>query len=275
MSFNAELLSTMSETNRVVPRIDFEIRFENTWDRPVSILIITGDMFLQKSGVSHGFGSLNPLIASAQIIPQQKTNFMLCIDLDNHQLEAVENMRNGGDVLFLLSLHVFYVEGPRQGVTTLTYESFKERDINVVMPRWGSQLRIPQSEWVKMLDEMGFQRLKVFELPIQEPPQGTAIDTSFQHLKEALKSFNDGDYDDVLVNCRKAVEEIENKIDFAKLLGSESKSEKVEGIEKKVKDFLSLGPHPGVSIDRRDAEMALSVTTSFVRYVARQLSHPS
>ncbi len=164
--------------------------------------------------------------------------------------------REGGDVHFILNVRVLstFIQRPQRPISRY------ERSILSLRNHLGQEdLSIPQSEWVKMLDEMGYERLRVMEIPIPEPATGTIIDSSLQHVENALKSFNEGDYDDVLVNCRMALEELERAdLDLVSLLASESKKEKIDAIEKKVKDFLSLGPHPGVKIDRRDAELALA-----------------
>jgi len=61
---------------------------------------------------------------------------------------------------------------------------------------------------------------------------------------------------------------------LSSLLEYESKADKIDGIMKRVKDYLSLGPHTGVKIDRKDAEVALYPTVAIIRYLAKRLQRP-
>jgi len=94
-------------------------------------------------------------------------------------------------------------------------------------------------------------------------------------LEEALRSFHEGDYDDVLANCRMVVEQIvDMKLDMVSLLDSDSKAEKMDAIVKRTKDYLNLGAHAGVKVDRKDAEVALHLTATIARYIAQRLQRP-
>lgn len=263
----------MSASRRLTPRLIFQVDLENKWNREIIVLVITGEMYLKKNGGFYGLATLNPFLTETSIELGRRSSFSLELDLNFRQLEIIEKERRGGDVHFRLRLKLLWMERKR------TSDRFiRDSSVVVIMPRWGQELRIPQSEWVKMLGEIGYERLRVIELPIPEPPKGTVIDSSLQHIEEALRSYNEGDYDDVLGNCRKAIYEVEKaKLDLAKVLDSNSKAEKMDGIQRRLKDFLSLGPHAETRdyINRRDAEAALYFTTSLIRYLAKQLMKAS
>lgn len=74
------------------------------------------------------------------------------------------------------------------------------------------------------------------------------------------------------MSCRKALEALErvlteNTVDLKKQFGSESKAGYVDGIRKRLKEFLNMGAHSGSTITRRDADFALLQTKSLLAYV--------
>jgi len=273
MVFRGILLGCKSDSNRLTPRLIFHVNIENERSENLTILAITGEMFLKKGDRYLGLASLNTLFASDTIKPEGRCRFDLEVNLDFRQIEIIEEERKGDDVHFKLTLKVLYslVERRQQLIPR-----FRTGIVVLSMPTGEMDLTIPQSEWVKMLEEIGYGRLRVIELPVPQPPEGTAIDSSLSYLHEALRSFNEGDYDDVLSNCRQAIEVVKQAdLNLEVLLGSESKAEKILGIERKLNDFLNLGPHAGTRLDRGDAELALYATVSMIRYLAKRLEKKS
>jgi len=200
--------------------------------------------------------------------PRSRSNFTLQLDLSPYQIEIIEEKRRGGDLYLRLGLKILSASIREEGL----FDGFSDETVYVRMPPWGEDLKIPQSEWVSMLGEMSYRRFRVFEIPIPEPPKETPIESSLKYVKEAIKSFNTGDYDDVLGNCRNAIEEFEKAdLNFQEILKSESKAEKFNGIIRKVKDYSNLGVHPGVKINRKDAEMILHFTLSTIRFLGEAL----
>jgi len=273
MGLNAWLADIKADVRRLTPRLDIDLEYENDSKLPIDIFTITGDVLLQMNGNYKGLATLSPYIERIGIPVHRRKGVTLHLDLNHHLINIVEETRKGRDVKLILDTRVLYTHKKEDGTKELCYQSVRVKSAGV--PPIEYELEIPQSKWVNMLQNMGYARFRVIELPIPEPPKGTAIDKSLKHLREALKSFNEGDYDDVLGNCRKAIEEIERRLTKPKLegiLGSDSKAKKISHIQAKIKDFTNLGTHVGTKIDQRDAEMALHHTTSLIRYLARNLT---
>jgi len=268
-------LVSVASVSGLTPCLLFRIELEKREPYEMRVLSISGSIHLKTSKGFVPFGSLNPLLRLGFLyVDIPRSTFDLTFDLDNHKLEIIEEERRGGDLWLNMKAHVLYFDVKPQPFDKILHGE----DITITTANGSSDLQVPQSEWVKMLAQLGYRRFRMMEIPIPKPPGGTVIDSALNHLDEAKKSFDEGDYDDVLSNCRKAVEEIEKAISEGRinlnvvLDQSESKAEKVEGIEKKVKDFLNLGAHATeAKIDRRDAEMALSFTISLTRYIAKKL----
>lgn len=276
MPLEGYLVSVSSVARSLTPRLLFRIELEKKVRYEIRVLGISGSVHLRTSKGFVAFGSLNPLLRLGHFhVDRPRMAFDLTFDLDNHKLEIIEEERKGGDLWLKMNVHVLYFDVIRNRPFD---EIIHGEDTTIRSTDGSFDLQVPQSEWVKMLEQMGYRRFRMMEIPMPKPPQGTVIDSALSHIDEAKKSFDEGDYDDVLSNCRKVVEEIENAIREGRinlnliLDQSESKAEKVEGIEKKIKDFLNLGVHAiEAKIDRRDAEMALLFTISLTRYIAKKL----
>lgn len=268
MPLKGRLTDTQADVTRLTPRLKLMVEYQNDSPLQIRILTITGDVLLGENGSYRGFAPILPCLGIISISPQRRNRATLCLDLNYHMINIVEELRRGGDVKFILDTQVLYSQ--KEDGT----EEVRQTNVRINSARGEEMLEIPQSKWVKFLQDMGYARFIVIELPIPEPPKGTAINKSLSHLREALKSFHEGDYDDVLVNCRKAIEQAHKKLTKQKLEGilqSPSKAEKIGSIQAKIKDFTSLGPHVDTKVDQRDAEMALHCTMSLIRYLARNL----
>lgn len=272
MVLNARLTGVRADTFRLTSRLMFSVEYENDSDRWIDIFAITGDLRLVYDGQYGGWATLSPFIGKIGIEPNRRNGATLHLDLTHHTIAVAEEIRKGGDVRLILETQVLYSRKRKDGREELTHTNVT---IKSPAPPHSDHIEIPQSKWVKMLDEMGYARFKVIELPIPEPPKGTDIDKSLKHLEKGLKSFYEGDYDVVLGNCRKAIEQLSRKLSEEKLAGlleSESKAEKIWSIRAKLKDFTNLGAHAGTKVDQRDAEIALHCTMSLIRYMARNLA---
>lgn len=269
MSFNAVLLRCRSLENRLLPCLRFQIEIKNDSNQKYNIQLLTGEVTLYKNDSAMGFATLNPFIYGHWLLPTSTAIVAMNLDLTYRQIEVIEELRKGNDVFFGLKLNILF-EDPSQtwGSLIVSRETFVHRAGN------GNKLMISQSEWVKMLNEMGYERLRIIELPIPEIPHGTIINTCVEFVEEALKKFNEGYYSDVLTDCRKAIENLKKvDIDLVTTLESESKAKKIKDIQNKLHQFLHLGPHEESKdyINRRDAELALHITTSIIRYFVKQL----
>ena len=259
----------------LIPRLNFRIELES--DANIMVLEGVGEVKIRKNDAYYLLGSLNPFLNRMYLMSGRRVSFIVSFPLDYRRFELIEEERKGKDVRLRINIRVLYL---RLKPTPELPRAFEQENVEITQPAGrGTDLRVPQSEWLKMLQEMGYERFRMLEIPIPEPPMGTVIDDALGHIEAARKSFDEGDYDDVLVDCRKALEVIKkainkNKIQLEAVLdSSESKTEKVKRLQAGLRDFLSLGPHElGAKIDRRDAEIALIFTISFVRYLAKKLT---
>jgi len=259
-----------ADGNSVPPRLRFHIKLSNNEGNELTLIGASGNASL-KGGPK--IGSMIPVLMADYFPAKGEVDLYADIELDHRKIEFIEEKRMGGDLWLTLRLEVLRVNV--QSGKPVEQRSFECKEFPVETPQHTYEIKIPQSEWVGMLRDFGYGRTKVLEIPIPLLPMGTFVDNAIKQFDRAQAHFIEGNYEEVMVDCRKAFEEIdravkEGKIDFKIILG-DSKSEKFMGVKNNVKDFANIGAHIGVPVDRRDAEMALHLTLATIGYVAKQL----
>ena len=129
-----------------------------------------------------------------------------------------------------------------------------------------------------------FKNVSLLELPIIDSKDFKKV---AEYIDTAWKDKMMGEYDKVLIDCRKVIEEISaivknmgyetkseegrNIPDWTKFLGGDSKIGDVFGtINRKIVGFTSPGAHAGKSINREDADYALMITHAIANMVIKK-----
>jgi hypothetical protein len=130
-------------------------------------------------------------------------------------LEEVEAYRNGGDTTFHLALHGelkgYQADGAEPRMTAPGDPWSAHVLIDAAPSRVYRQhpglhsliLKVPQSDWIKLLERAGYQRSILFEVSV---PDATTIGKAVVQLKEAQDAFYQGRYADVVSRCRDALD---------------------------------------------------------------------
>jgi hypothetical protein len=109
-------------------------------------------------------------------------------------LEALEAARNGMDAVFQMTVC---------GTTALHAGNATKELKN---PEKGSHvvpLPVSQSQWVKLLEEAGYQRSILLEIGL---PKADELGVSANHITDAQNAFAQGRYSDVVARCRDALD---------------------------------------------------------------------
>ncbi len=72
-------------------------------------------------------------------------------------------------------------------------------------------LKVPQSDWVKLLDQAGYQKTIFVEI---KGPDDDALGAALKHMKDAQAAFLRGSYAHAVAECRKALESAIPDADF-------------------------------------------------------------
>lgn len=202
------------------------------------------------------------------------------VELPAPVIHHIEQRRGGGDVKLVFSSRV------------LASEIYASNDIAMLKPPRETQFTdggsgfleytIPQSEWVKLLKGLGWSELEILEIPSNRLRVVPHLAKALERLEDAQQNYRNGDWEETLMNCRKAFEAIVQDFSgepdmgkareaFASILGEGEKAERFDKLAKSLGDFLHLGRHEtGVSIKRSDSEFALLLTGALLTYLGQQ-----
>jgi len=222
--------------------------------------------------VSVGFLSfLRPYL---KIEPNTNTHESGFIIMDHYILKKIEEMRAGGDLQYNIKGAFLGISHTSQGIPI-----FKQSNIEEVRDR------ISKSDWVeKYLPVFKFKNVSLLEVPIIDSKDFKKV---AEYIDTAWKDKMMGEYDKVLINCRKVIEEIgiivrkrgyktkniEGKEipDWKKFFSGVNETGEIFGtINQKIYGFTSPGAHTGKSINREDADYALMITHAIANMVIKK-----
>lgn len=194
------------------------------------------------------------------------------IELTHHGLERIEGMRDayGRDLNLELDFSILAI---RDG--DFVFGGGKDSDI------------IKDRDWEAVLDDLGYHDRRVVEFAVPETKIGNLLENAHGQLAIAEEHHDAHRYDDALGAVKKALlkmKHIEGDEDFIQSLDKEKRKRLLESIDEfessitRIKNIADLGDHPAEQITnmeipplRRDSELAIDVSKSYLRYFGRVL----
>jgi hypothetical protein len=271
--------STQPIDNSIYPRINIRFEITNisrTGTAAVNINIVSLTMKLQmiKQGVLYRIGELVPDQTFFSLPSGAGTVLSCDLPLDHYGLGQIEKLRANNDLTFRTE-GIFISENQQQPQSK-------------VFQMFTLDFRIPKSDWVEdILPRLKYKDVILIEVPKILEPQFQDVMT---HLNGAWKQYSMGEYDKVLVECRKALENLNEKMksagfesestngqgaknvpDWNKLMGNSELGDTIGTVSKKLKGFVAPGAHTGRTFNREDADFALMTTHAIVNLVTRKL----
>lgn len=263
----------------------FETRIVNNENRMANVVSFDFELWLgrQHSSEVDFMGKLSPdsfrgYSEWAQLGLRQEWPFNLSWHYTAKDLQKVEDRRNGGSPLFEIRGQVGIIS---KWTNNNPPPSFAWEQVHNL--QGGFPIRFPysQSDWVELLNQIGFRNIMLYELPAPPFPPGFA--RSQELLENAWKSHRAAKPEEALQHCFKAFECLgfnllgagTTKRDeiLAHLLADApiAKKETIGKLWASLSDFLHLGRHERgetVELSVADSEMALVCATSLLRYLA-------
>jgi len=201
------------------------------------------------------------------------------------QLQEIEDWRKAGTPIFEIRSHAC--------VASLwpAHETVKNPMPVAWEPIYGSsgqnrgfpfRLAYPLSEWTRLLDEIGFCHIILYEFPLPAFPP--TFSRAGRHLKEAWDHHRAGRSDESLLLCRQAFECLGYDIygdpnlarrDILERMMPKAPSQKKAVIEKHweaLQNVLNEGiheRHEPVHFNQADTEMVLVEVSAFLGYLAK------
>lgn len=258
-----------------------EVTLRNTIKRVARVLNFDFELWHDHGGAPYTIiGQLRPDFQNArdtaykfiaEYQPEQQATMRFLWHYTPEQLQNIEDSRRGGPLNLRLYGHCLTLSTyPGQTSTIVDWENFM--GVNGGYPYCFS---IPQSDWVCLLDKIGFSHLLLHEL--KWPPFPRAWNRSEKELKEAWNHHRAGRYQEAMLCCRRALECIainitgdpkakrSTVVEHLAPGFSTAKQQALANLWGSVQDTLNLAVHNNVqqvSWSKEDSEYLLLCTTA-------------
>jgi hypothetical protein len=175
---------------------------EKTFDLlPVDVRLLFGQQLLSESK-----GSRMITAQSAE----SKSGYQIRFKINKPELNYIERLRHD-DVPFTLEFNIH----------TLVWGSGRVKDYTETIPVI-IQFTIPQSVWTnKLLPELGFRHLKLFEIPLSHDSLNEPYDHVIAEFIKAESYFKKQDYNKCVAHCRSTMDILNQQL---KVIKDETKS---------------------------------------------------
>jgi HEPN domain-containing protein len=286
-----QFLSLEADRASLRPRLRLTVAAKSEHSKRLLLSNVVGICMIMGPGPMLGEYRLGDLVLEqgSTILPvttpqTQPTPIYLTMDLDQHVTRRIEELRAGRDVRLRITLYVTWLSITEPGWTLseplIEAQGVQDRDRTAI-------IRIPQTDWLKILEGLSYGKIAVFEIETPPPPHDDALAEAIDNLSQARRLFDEGNYEESMVRCRKAIEAAVDKIEpksgrkLADILGSGSRAEFVRGLRSKMNEFLASAAHPTNEPrvpepkNREDARLAMLMAYATVAYVASFLSKSS
>jgi len=166
------------------------------------------------------------------------------VDLNPRQVQAIEDIRLGGDLRFKLSLYGIASRGGQGGPSNVS-ATF--------------HYRANQSTWLEVLEQMQYRRTMLLEIPILDDHISPHFPEATKHLQTAQKHLLTGHFRDSVGSCRDVLESLEKALGDKQEIDSsgfgkqreKTKEERLRLVRKALKVFT----HPARHADDVAAQM--------------------
>lgn len=217
------------------------------------------------------------LVESVEHAQPGQIEFIL--ELQSHQIEAIEKLRNGGSLIFAVKLFGEVTGGEQE--IKLTNIRHHETTITV-----------NQSTWLSALKSMGYRNVLLFEIPVPIDSTSGVSEKVLQYLRTAQKHYLAGHYDETVGYCRHVFDKLEKILsdksslikirkEYLKDLDSikfMSKEERFLLIRHSIRHITHLAHHleedeneKNIPFTRNEARMILGQTASLVSFYFNEL----
>jgi len=288
----AEIVDLKAIQGHYPPRLRFHVRLKNDTNNYWYIYGISGLMTTHDPPRVQ-LGTIDVIFDHIEMNIKEEQDIYPEIELDYRKLDLLEEKRKGPMYLeLLINLLGIYLRPKEQGFESLE-EAFQSRGLRVERISVNSPnltgIMVPQSTWVEVLEGLDYGKFILVELPLPTLKQGVSIDDAIKHFINAKASFMEGNWSEVLTNCRKSLDSLNSAIEtgavnLERLFNEDEikrkysdipdrylKSYKIKGIIEKTREFSHIGPHIEIIPLKSDAELALNQTGAILGYFAEYL----
>ena len=223
----ATFLRIYGERSSVPPSLKFRIRLDGEKDDNFSVFSLFGEVKLlaRKEGekVEINLGSFHPNFEGFFVNRTTKEPRDLYLDFGENKRYFLENERGDGEVKFNIWLDYQYYTLRKTPQGSERVRDIASRKLMVRTPEGYQNITIEQSLWNKILDQLGYRKHLLLELPIdfqeilssipKHPREGLIrrIEVASKSFQKALNELRIGKWRNAVVESRKVYEALSKK----------------------------------------------------------------
>lgn len=273
--------STQIYSQSIYPTLSFEMIFnavqqtgqsQTRASTSVQIMNITGEVFIKENNSLGFFQARYPSVSCA--LPNGRAYNWFYLQLDHYGLNQIEKLRESGDLNLKMQIRFSLLD---QNGALVYYDD-------------SLPIYIAKSDWVeKLLAVIRFKEILMIEIPKLDSQDFSEITV---HLQDAWKQQSMGEPNNVVTECRKALEGLTKMVtdagfktidtesgklvpDWKKFFDSENVGDVVGSINKKFYGFVAPGAHFGKELSVTDSYFAIMITHAILYYVIKRFQNKS
>jgi hypothetical protein len=195
-------------------------------------------------------------------------------------------MRSGKDLFLNIDFHCmagWQTDTPQKAIADITR-------VDVRAGNYASNycpFKVPRSEWVKTLKDLGYGDYVLCEIPLRAVPARVGLKKALKHLQDAWEHFENAKDKETLVSCYDAFEFLAKRVGvtdpnqqaFERILvgiEDEKKRKALALLVSYVCRFFALARHEEgrdtLSFNRKDSEYAVMLAQASLAYLAKSIS---
>jgi hypothetical protein len=260
VDLNIKDISPAHGTTR--PRLDVEVSANPSNNNIVIQQISPSLTFQFPKNNKHIEGPI-PTVPLAQTseFERRGSTFKLYIEFSRHELDTIEEYREGGDIELELNL---WIVG--------------NRNDNREEGRFELSEELIDGEWTRILDAFDYHDKRDVELnlDVENPRIRDRLITAHGKIERAQQKHDTGDYPSAVTECRRAIEALRSIEETSDVLHERKYDDLDDIMGKFEKGFAGGLAHAEEKTNitpalRRDSEFALNLTKACARYISTAL----
>jgi|GEM_PF-1026913 len=277
-----------------VPKLDVDLDVKNVSNQLLNVLHVIAEVRAAASLQTFDYRKSTYFVGHAllesgggQLNPGHESSWTMSISLTPYQLQKIEEIRASGDLCLTMRFMCNAAEFDTADLTKL----LRFCAVEVGAPGFSSNycpFKIAQSDWMKILQELGYGDYFLIEVPLRRVRGGKQMAKALEHLSRAWEHYEHGNDRETLASCYSAFEFIAKQAKcknpdqnaFEKLLGTVESSDtrdKLKFLMDYICRFLQLGRHVQghelAHVEHKDSEFGLILSQAALAYLAKSTDH--
>lgn len=197
-----------------LPELTMGMQVKNNFDTAFTFLSADAKVYATVGpnfaidGSAHFLGPATVEIMQSQVGKGGEASWTIDLSVAHHRLlQKIEQLRRGRDLVLLVRVRT--VMTPTDPADRARHGQFMS--ITVDSDSYATTYcvhRIPKSDWLSVLRELGYGDYYMIDVPLRSVPQRADLKKALSHLDDAWDHFNQGSDAEVLGSCYKSFERI-------------------------------------------------------------------